>query len=115
LKLYDGNFSNRYIDGGVRMGIFEVNIQKINENLQIQWQLSSIEIPLSDINEIVNDDTYGGEEKSAIRIGNPYGHTDRVVIKTKTGTYILFTSIGGLKEKILSYMDYVNQQSGELL
>jgi hypothetical protein len=87
------------------MGIFEVNVSKINGNLQIKWQLSSIEIPLSYIIEVINDDTYGGEEKSAIRIGNPYGHTDRVVIKTRTGAYIIFTSIGGLKEKILSYKD----------
>jgi hypothetical protein len=87
------------------MGIFEVHVSKTNENLQIKWLLSSIEIPLSDITEVVNDDTYGGEEKSAIRIGTPYGHTDRVVIKTRARTYILFTSIGFLKEKILSYLD----------
>ncbi|MEI2666264.1 hypothetical protein V8G47_16715 [Rossellomorea sp. LJF3] len=70
----------------------------------MKYQLTKIEIPLSDIKDVVNDDTYGGEEKSALRIGTPYGHTDRVVIKTKKGTYILFTSIGGLRVKILSIM-----------
>ncbi|RKQ14418.1 hypothetical protein D8M05_13305 [Oceanobacillus bengalensis] len=85
--------------------MFEVKVSKINENIRIEWQLSKIDIPLSNICDVVNDDTYGGEEKSAFRIGNPYGHTDRVVIKTKAETYILYTSIGGLKDRILSYMD----------
>lgn len=38
------------------------------------------------------DPNYGGEEKSAVRIGFPYGSTDRVVIKTARNTYILFTT-----------------------
>lgn len=45
------------------------------------------------------------QEKEAIRIGFPSGNTDRVVIKTEKETYILFTSIGGIKEKILTLMN----------
>lgn len=82
----------------------EVKISKELNQLVIKHQLTKIEIPLSDITSVENDDTYGGEEKSAIRIGTPYGTTDRIVIKSKKGNYILFTNVGGLKEKILSFM-----------
>lgn len=83
----------------------EVKVSRNNENLRIKWQLSQIEIPLSQIKGVLMDDTYGGEEKMAIRIGFPYGHTDRIVIKTHSETYILYTSNGGLKDKILSFME----------
>jgi len=33
-----------------------------------------------------------GEEKSAVRIGFPYGSTNRIVIKTANSTYLLFTT-----------------------
>ncbi|GAJ44104.1 hypothetical protein [Parageobacillus thermoglucosidasius] len=46
----------------------------------------------SDIVEVTLDDIYGGEEKTAIKIGTPYGETDRVVIQTHSNTYILFTT-----------------------
>jgi len=82
----------------------EVKVSKNDDNLNIKWQLSNINILLSDIKEVRDDDTYSGEVKTAMRIGYPYGHTDRVVIQTSSETYILFTSNGGLKEKILSYI-----------
>lgn len=34
----------------------------------------------------------GERRKEAVRIGFPYGSTDRVVIKTAYNTYILFTT-----------------------
>lgn len=83
----------------------ELKVSKNNENLNIKWQLSNITIPLPDIKEVRDDDTYSGEEKTAMRIGYPYGHTDRVVIQTSSETYILFTCNGGLIEKILSYIE----------
>ena len=83
----------------------EVKVSRNNENLRIKWQLSQIDIPLSEIKDVTMDDTYGGEDKKAIRIGLPYGHTDRIVIKTLSETYILYTSNGGLKDKILSFME----------
>ncbi|MFP3727417.1 hypothetical protein U8V72_19750 [Priestia filamentosa] len=82
-----------------------IKILKEEKSLYIRWQLSKVAIPLSDIVEVLEDDTYGGNEKSAIRIGFPYGNTDRLIIKTKTETYILYTSTGGLKEEILSYVN----------
>ncbi|ASB69895.1 hypothetical protein P8786_20835 [Bacillus subtilis] len=69
-----------------------INVEKSNENLIINWQLSKIEIPIKEINDVFFDPNYGGEEKSAVRIGFPYGSTDRVVIKTAYNTYILFTT-----------------------
>ncbi|MED3981850.1 hypothetical protein [Priestia megaterium] len=69
-----------------------INVRKINDNLIIKWQLSHFTIPLEDILEVTEDDTYGGKEASAIRIGPPYGTTDRIFIKTTSKNYLLFTS-----------------------
>jgi|UPI00069E097A hypothetical protein len=86
------------------MGMLEVKVTKNNNKLQIKWQLSTIEILLSDITAVTNDETYAGKEISGIRIGLPYGNTDRIIIHTKTDNYIIFTSIGNLKDKILDFM-----------
>ncbi|WIV21190.1 hypothetical protein QPK24_11185 [Paenibacillus polygoni] len=78
-----------------------VKVEKINDDLIIKWQLSKIEIPKSEIVNISHDDTYGGEQKDAIRIGTPYGTTDRIIIKTNSQTYILFTTnVTSLHKKI---------------
>ncbi|QJC96441.1 YnzG [Bacillus mojavensis] len=69
-----------------------IKVEKSNENLIIHWQLSKVEIPIREINDVFLDPYYGGEEKRAVRIGFPYGSTDRVVIKTANSTYILFTT-----------------------
>ncbi|MGG1217525.1 hypothetical protein ABE236_08680 [Priestia endophytica] len=47
---------------------------------------------LEDIIEVTEGETYGGKEKQAVRIGMPYGTTDRMVIKTVKQNYILFTT-----------------------
>jgi hypothetical protein len=82
----------------------EVKVSEKNGNLQIYWLLNKIEIPLSAITGVSNDDTYGGQEKEAIRIGYPYGSTERVAIKTGKETYILFTNSKSIKERVLSFM-----------
>ncbi|MGE7186488.1 hypothetical protein ACQKKK_21705 [Peribacillus sp. NPDC006672] len=83
-----------------------IRIEKINENLIIKWQFTKVTIPISDIMAITNDDTYGGEGKSAIRIGSPYPATDRILIKTTEETYILFTSNAvSLKKRLTSYIN----------
>lgn len=83
--------------------MFGINVKKTNDTVIIKWQLSKIDIPASDILDVSLDDTYAGEEKAAIRIGTPYGTTDRVVIKTKTETYILYTTKPtSIKNEILS-------------
>ncbi|UPG83348.1 PH domain-containing protein [Bacillus subtilis] len=80
-----------------------INVKKSNENLIINWQLSKIEIPIKEINDVFLDPNYGGEEKNAVRIGFPYGSTDRVVIKTANNTYILFTTnAASIMSKIVS-------------
>ncbi|MEK5211766.1 MULTISPECIES: hypothetical protein [Bacillus] len=80
-----------------------INVEKSNENLIINWQLSKIEIPIKEINDVFLDPNYGGEEKNAVRIGFPYGSTDRVVIKTANNTYILFTTnAGSIMSKIVN-------------
>jgi len=80
--------------------MLEVKVSKNDNKLQIKWQLCTIEIPLSDITAVANDETYAGKEITGIRIGFPYGNTDRVLIHTKTDHYIIFTSSGNLKDKI---------------
>ncbi|MED1741071.1 hypothetical protein P4U97_16395 [Bacillus swezeyi] len=62
-----------------------------------------MEIPIKEINDVFFYPNYGGEEKSAVRIGFPYGSTDRVVIKTANNTYILFTTdAASIMNKIVS-------------
>lgn len=65
---------------------------RTEEELVIEWQLAKVCIPFKEIIEIIEDDTYGGEEANAIRIGTPYGTTDRILIKTKKHNYLLFTT-----------------------
>ncbi|MCY8706869.1 PH domain-containing protein [Bacillus inaquosorum] len=80
-----------------------IKVEKTNDNLIINWQLSKIEIPMKEIDDVFLDPNYGGEEKSAVRIGFPYGSTDRVVIKTANNTYILFTTnAASIMSKIVS-------------
>jgi Bacterial PH domain len=82
----------------------EPKVSVKQHNLRIKWQFSTIDIPASSIKEVTLDDTYAGEEKRAIRLGFPYGHTDRVVIRTTSETYLLYTSNVGVKDKIETLM-----------
>ncbi|WP_316246604.1 SunI/YnzG family protein [Sutcliffiella horikoshii] len=82
----------------------EVKVTIKGENLIIKWQFSTISVPLSTILSVENDPTYSGTDKHALRIGFPSGHSDRVVIRTKSDTYLIFTSNGGLTDKIRSYI-----------
>ncbi|OIJ16787.1 hypothetical protein BKP45_20995 [Anaerobacillus alkalidiazotrophicus] len=80
-----------------------IKVKKTKENLIIKWQLTKIEIPLDEIVEVTEDDTYAGAKDDAVRIGTPYGTTDRIVIKTKHREYILFTTN---KNTILKQIDF---------
>ncbi|MGE7603178.1 hypothetical protein ACQKL5_11800 [Peribacillus sp. NPDC097675] len=83
-----------------------ISIQLSNDHLIIKWQLSRIEIPISDIVKVTRDETYAGEGTHAIRIGTPYATTDRIVLKTKSDTYILFTTnVAAIENKITSLID----------
>lgn len=82
-----------------------ISVKKIDSEIVIRWQLSKVTIPISEMISVTLDDTYGGNDKQAIRIGTPYGTTDRVVIKTKENTYILFTTnYIAIQEKLNSYI-----------
>lgn len=70
-----------------------INVKKTKKELIISWQLTEITIPLHDVIEVTEDDTYAGvEESNVIRIGTPYGTTDRILIKTAKQNYVLFTT-----------------------
>ncbi|MEC1525957.1 hypothetical protein P9D43_28570 [Neobacillus niacini] len=85
--------------------MFEIKLEKLNDRLIIKWQLTKIEIPISDILEVTQDDTYyGGGAKDSIRIGFPNGTADRIVIITKSDTYVLFTNVDAIKKKVLSFV-----------
>lgn len=89
--------------------MFEIFVKKVNSDIVIRWLLSKTTIPISDILTVTTDDTYGGKEKQAIRIGMPYGTTDRVVITTKESTYILFTTnYMSIQEKLNSYLNSIS-------
>ncbi|CUB12803.1 hypothetical protein BN2127_JRS1_04592 [Bacillus cereus] len=70
-----------------------IDVIKTTEELIIKWQLATVSIPISEMIEVIEDDTYAGVEKAnAIRIGTPYATTDRILIKTRKLDYILFTT-----------------------
>ncbi|WP_142829699.1 SunI/YnzG family protein [Planococcus soli] len=88
--------------------MFEIFVKKVNSDIVIRWLLTKITIPISDILAVTIDDTYGGKEKQAIRIGRPYGTTDRVVIVTRESTYILFTTnYLSIQKKLNSYINSI--------
>ncbi|OMF16707.1 hypothetical protein BK131_01540 [Paenibacillus amylolyticus] len=80
--------------------MFGVNVKKIEDQLVIRWQFSKIEIPISNITSVTLDDTYGGSELSAVRIGAAYGASETILIRTTNQSYILFTSNEALFPKI---------------
>ncbi|KAB7666879.1 hypothetical protein [Bacillus sp. B1-b2] len=69
-----------------------IEIKKTAKELIINWQLTEVRIPIEEIVEFIEDDTYGGVDKTAVRIGTPYGTTDRIYIKTKKQNYLLYTT-----------------------
>ncbi|MFD1884921.1 SunI/YnzG family protein [Paenibacillus wenxiniae] len=69
-----------------------LDVKKVDQDIVIKHQFTKIVIPVADIISVSLDDTYGGKEADAIRIGTPYGTTDRVAIQTKDRNYILFTT-----------------------
>ena len=77
-------------EGG--MHVLGIQVKKSAGVVTIRWQLSKIEINEADIIAVSMGDSYSGGEQQAIRIGTAYGTTDRVMIKTNTDTYILYTS-----------------------
>lgn len=85
--------------------MFGIFVKKVNSDVVIRWLLTKVTIPISDILAVTTDDTYGGKEKQAIRLGTPYGTTDRLVIITKENTYILFTTnYTSIQKKLNSYI-----------
>lgn len=70
----------------------DMNVKKREKEFVIQWGLATIYIPLEDIIEVTEDETYGRKDKKAVRIGMPYEPTDRIVIKTVKQNDLLFTT-----------------------
>lgn len=82
-----------------------ISVKKVDSDIVIRWQLSKVIIPTSSIVKVTTGDTQGGDEKHAIRIGLPYGTTDRVVIITNENTYVLFTTnYIAIQEKLNTYL-----------
>ena len=69
-----------------------IDVKRNGSEIVIKYQLIKVVIPISDIISVTLDDTYAGKEQDAIRIGLPYGTTDRIAIKTKTSNYLLFST-----------------------
>ncbi|WP_145146675.1 hypothetical protein [Paenibacillus xylanexedens] len=62
--------------------------------------VKKIEVSISNITSVTLDDTYGGSELSAVRIGAAYGASETILIRTTNQSYILFTSNEALFPKI---------------
>jgi len=77
-----------------------IKVQQVAHQLVIRWQFSKVEIPICDITSVTLDDTYGGSELSAVRIGAAYGASQTILIRTTNQSYILFTSNEALFPKI---------------
>lgn len=87
-----------------------IKVQQVENKLIIRWQLSKVEIPISDIKAVTLDDTYGGSEPSAVRIRAAYGASETILIRTTNQSYILFTSNEALYPKISAML---SNNSGE--
>ncbi|KAA8754886.1 MULTISPECIES: hypothetical protein [Paenibacillus] len=88
--------------------MFGVNVKKIEDQLVIRWQFSKIEIPIVHITSVTLDDTYGGSEPSAIRIGPVNGTSERILIRTVDQSYILFTNSVNLYPNIRDMLQPAN-------
>ncbi|WP_340003457.1 hypothetical protein MHH52_15375 [Paenibacillus sp. FSL K6-0276] len=69
-----------------------IKVDKSENKLVKRWQFTKVVVPFADIVEVAFDPTYAGSDKTAIRIGIPYGATNRLLIRTKITNYILFTT-----------------------
>ncbi|WP_210107563.1 hypothetical protein [Paenibacillus amylolyticus] len=88
--------------------MFGVNVKKMEDQLVIRWQFSKIEIPIVHITSVTLDDTYGGSEPSAIRIGPVNGTSERILIRTVNQSYILFTNSVNLYPNIRDMLQPAN-------
>ncbi|MGO4730423.1 SunI/YnzG family protein [Paenibacillus sp. 2KB_22] len=88
--------------------MFGVNVKKMEDQLVIRWQFSKIEIPIVHITSVTLDDTYGGSEPSAIRIGPVNGTSERILIRTVNQSYILFTNSVNLYSNIRDMLQPAN-------
>jgi len=88
--------------------MFGVNVKKMEDQLVIRRQFSKIEIPIVHIRSVTLDDTYGGSEPSAIRIGPVNGTSERILIRTVNQSYILFTNSVNLYPNIRDMLQPAN-------
>ncbi|WP_434752182.1 SunI/YnzG family protein [Paenibacillus amylolyticus] len=86
--------------------MFAVSAKQVEDQLIIRWQLSKYELPLAQITSVTLDDTYGGSEPSAIRIGPVGGTTERILIRTTNQSYILFTNSVSLISQIQAMLSH---------
>ncbi|WP_082233054.1 hypothetical protein [Halobacillus massiliensis] len=77
-----------------------IHVKDKDDAILVTWQLSKVEIPKYEILEVLNDDSFSGEDAAAYRLGFPYGTTERIIIITKKENYVLFTNDTNLKNKI---------------
>lgn len=66
----------------------------------LKWMLSEVKIPKAHILEVVSDETYGGKDIQALRMGFPYATTERYLLKTTEQNYLLYTGDHHLKKRI---------------
>ncbi|MCA0988584.1 hypothetical protein [Guptibacillus algicola] len=77
-----------------------IRVKETNENVIIKWLFSTVTIPKSELVEVYFEDTYEEESEYGYRIGYPFALPERIIVKTRKDTYILYTNQRAIIEKI---------------
>ncbi|PFA86237.1 hypothetical protein [Bacillus cereus] len=84
--------------------MLQVNVEKREETLKIEWQSAEIYIPLQEIVEVTDDCMSCINTKSIINIGSSICANKKVMIKTQRYCYILLgVDINAITNKIHLY------------
>ncbi|PFI75103.1 MULTISPECIES: hypothetical protein [Bacillus cereus group] len=71
--------------------MLEIIIKKSKETVMIAWQTAEIHIPLKEIIEIREDEVSFKQMDHVVRIGITSGTSEKIIIRTKKITYVLFS------------------------
>lgn len=70
----------------------QVNVEKREETIIIEWQLAEIYIPLREIIQITDKYTSCLDYNHIVNIGTPFHESKAVIIRTKKFCYVLYST-----------------------
>lgn len=71
--------------------MFDIQVKQKDKYITLTWFFTKINIPLAEITRVTMDDSLLGKSKSAFRIGFPYVTAEKILISTRSASYILYT------------------------